>query len=315
MTSHRLVSFLCAATRRIPAARLCALAALLAGAPAVPAAAQQVTASSQTAPGAMSRLISYYRQVEEELVSSGRLRQDRRGHQIDADTLGANFMAIAMRGEYRMGGGGLTRSGHALPLRRWEEPVRLGVHFGPSVQAAQQRSDLATVRGVADRLEAATGHPIAVTANTPNFHVLIVSDAERTGLAPTLRRLMPGISRGAVRAVTAMRQNTFCMVIAQPAQEPTRGYVRAIAVVRAEHPPLMRRSCIEEELAQGMGLANDSPEAWPSIFNDDEEFGVLTRHDELLLRMLYHDALTPGMRAREVEAVLPQLTRAVLGRG
>ena len=32
-----------------------------------------------------------------------------------------------------------------------------------------------------------------------------------------------------------------------------------------------------------MGLANDSPEARPSIFNDDEEYALLTGHDEMLL--------------------------------
>ena len=47
----------------------------------------------------------------------------------------------------------------------------------------------------------------------------------------------------------------------------------AVAIVRGEHPDLMRLSCIHEELAQGLGLANDSPYARPSVFNDDEEFG------------------------------------------
>jgi hypothetical protein len=54
-------------------------------------------------------------------------------------------------------------------------------------------------------------------------------------------------------------------------------YTRAVAVVRAEHPDLLRQSCIHEEIAQGLGLPNDSPAARPSIFNDDEEFALLTR--------------------------------------
>jgi hypothetical protein len=43
-------------------------------------------------------------------------------------------------------------------------------------------------------------------------------------------------------------------------------------VIRAEHPDLLRLSCLHEEIAQGLGLPNDSPRARPSIFNDDEEF-------------------------------------------
>ena len=72
---------------------------------------------------------------------------------------------------------------------------------------------------------------------------------------------------------------------------------------------------LSKELAQGLGLPNDSPTARPSIFNDDEEFGVLTRHDELLLRLLYDRNLAPGMGAREVLAMLPQLCARILGHG
>ena len=74
----------------------------------------------------------------------------------------------------------------------------------------------------------------------------------------------------------------------------------AIAVIRAENPGLLRLSCVHEELAQGLGLANDYPAARPSIFNDDDEFALLTEQDELMLKMLYDPRLRPGMTAKEV---------------
>ena len=77
-----------------------------------------------------------------------------------------------------------------------------------------------------------------------------------------------------------------------------------MAIIRAELPPRLRTSCIHEELAQGMGLANDSPTARPSIFNDDEEFALLTNHDALLLQMLYDQRLTPGMTAETATPVV-----------
>jgi hypothetical protein len=43
-----------------------------------------------------------------------------------------------------------------------------------------------------------------------------------------------------------------------------------------------------------MGLANDSRQARPSIFNDDQEFALLTGHDELLLTILYDPACAPA---------------------
>ncbi len=71
----------------------------------------------------------------------------------------------------------------------------------------------------------------------------------------------------------------------------------------------MRKSCVHEEMAQAMGLTNDSPNARPSIFNDDEEFAFLTRHDEILLRMLYDPRLKAGMESYEVIPLLPAIAR------
>ncbi|MEL6775220.1 MAG: DUF2927 domain-containing protein, partial [Pseudomonadota bacterium] len=64
-----------------------------------------------------------------------------------------------------------------------------------------------------------------------------------------------------------------------------------------------------EEITQVLGLGNDHPEVRPSIFNDDEEFALLTEHDEWLVRLLYHDRLRPGMTEDEA---LP-IVREVIG--
>lgn len=272
-------------------------------------------AQPATADPLQTPLGSYYQELERRLVGEGRLRQDRAGHAIEPAGLAESFMEIAMRSEYRLSGGGLIRSGHTAPLRRWEQPVRIAVSFGPSVPHAQQVQDRSVVNTVASRLARASGHSVRTVGSGANFHVLVLSDAERAGIGPHLRQLVPGISNAAVGAVRRMSRNTFCMVIALPAADPRQGYASAVAIVRAEHPPRMRRSCIEEELAQGMGLSNDSRDAWPSIFNDDEEFGVLTRHDELLLRLLYSRQLTTGMSARDVADRLPSLCAQVLGLG
>ena len=50
----------------------------------------------------------------------------------------------------------------------------------------------------------------------------------------------------------------------------------------------MRRACVHEEMAQGLGLGNDSETARPSIFNDDEEFALLTeRQYDAGAKLLY----------------------------
>ena len=75
----------------------------------------------------------------------------------------------------------------------------------------------------------------------------------------------------------------------------------------------MRQACIHEEVAQGLGLPNDSLQARPSIFNDDDEFALLTNHDELLLRMLYDPRLTPGMTEAQATPVARILAREYMG--
>ena len=80
-----------------------------------------------------------------------------------------------------------------------------------------------------------------------------------------------------------------------------------IILIRAEHPPLTRLSCVHEEMAQAMGLPNDSPDARPSLFNDSLEFALLTEHDAILLRMLYDPRLRPGMTAAEARPLLPAI--------
>ncbi len=92
-----------------------------------------------------------------------------------------------------------------------------------------------------------------------------------------------------------------------------QNYTTAIALVRDEHPDLLRRSCVHEELAQGLGLANDSPQARPSIFNDDDEFALLTSQDELLLKMLYDPRLSQGMSAQDAAPIVREIAGELLG--
>ena len=118
--------------------------------------------------------------------------------------------------------------------------------------------------------------------------------------------MVPGIAPSSMRAILDLPSNQLCIVVAfSEAGKST--YSKAIAVIRGEHPDLLRKSCIHEELAQGLGLPNDSPAARPSIFNDDEEFGLLTTHDEMLLRMLYDPRLRNGMDAVEAAPIVRQI--------
>lgn len=261
-------------------------------------------------------LVQYYTRVQESLINAGLLRQERalKNAPSTPHKLARDFAEIALRSEY---GSSLSASGSGSrkPVMRWEVPVRMNVVFGASVDAEQRRKDQRSIVSYMNRLSKITGHPVKHTNKGANFHVLVVNDAERKSLATTLRKMVPNLNSASIRAVERMKPNHFCMVIASPYRNPKDGYQSVVAIVRAEHPDMMRTACIQEELAQGMGLPNDCNYARPSIFNDDQEFGLLTQHDERLLKMLYHPALHSGMPRKEAVPKLKQIAAQVVARG
>lgn len=131
-------------------------------------------------------------------------------------------------------------------------------------------------------------------------------------MGPRLAGLVPGISPADIRSVTDLDRATLCFAYAF-SERGQSSYRQAIALIRGEHPDLLRRSCVHEELAQAMGLVNDSPQARPSIFNDDEEFALLTRQDELMLRILYDPRLKPGMTPEEARPIVEEIAHELLG--
>ena len=270
-------------------------------------------ASAAPSPASQSQR-DLYAAAERRLIAQGRLRRDRvpMDAPIDAETLARNFVAIALRDEYSQTSGGLVAQSRAAPLRRWRAPVRMQLEFGASTDMAARPAWRAEVADFAGQLASVTRHPVSLTAEGGNFTILVLTEDERRAIGPRLAQLVPGIPAQDVAIMTDLPPAITCAVFAY-SQGSASDYARAVAVIRAELPPLLRTSCIHEELAQGMGLANDSPAARPSIFNDDEEFALLTRHDELLLQILYDPRLRPGMTEAEAAPIVRQIATELLG--
>ncbi|MGV8987493.1 MAG: DUF2927 domain-containing protein [Cypionkella sp.] len=266
----------------------------------------------ETAASAALRV--HYAQVQAGLLSNGLLRTE----MAPADSpfndrnLTENFLKIALYEEYA--GGQITRHGRAAAIRlqRWDEPVRVALIIGPAVPPAQVATDKAWVTSYFARLARVSGHPIVMDNQNPNFWVHIATVDERAAMGRTLDREMPGLTAGQIDSVTNMDADTYCQVLTET-DEATNTYTRAVAVIPSEHPDLMRLACIHEELAQSMGLPNDSNAAHPSIFNDDQEFALLTTQDELMLRILYNPALHPGMTEAQARPIVQSLASRLLG--
>ncbi|MCF2869677.1 DUF2927 domain-containing protein [Octadecabacter sp. G9-8] len=229
--------------------------------------------------------------------------------QSSADVLVRNFSEIALSNEYD---DGFSGRGGVSPLRRWEDPVRFQIVFGAGVLPAQRAKDALSVSQYADRLRQVTGHPVS-TSGSPNFIVVIASEGDRAAALQEAALRVPSIAGPPLAILNGLDRDTFCAVAAYATENGGTRYTAAVAVIRAEHDDLRRLSCIHEELAQGLGLPNDSRRTRPSIFNDDDEFSFLTDHDELLLRILYDPRLSAGMTSDTALPIARVIAQELIG--
>jgi hypothetical protein len=267
-------------------------------------------------PSAGSRqLARYYADVQDRLTSQGLLRTDGGGPDVpfSARQLAENFERVALYDEYTIAGGRFVAQQTPSRLRRWEQPIRMRVIFGRSSPPERQARDRENIASYARRLARLTGVDIRLTEGKANFLVLVLDRDELADIAPRLEGLLPGIGSTTTNEIAALPRGTFCSAYAFSDSAASSAYGAAVTVIRAEHPDLLRLSCIHEEIAQAMGLANDSPAARPSIFNDDEEFALLTRHDELLLQMLYDRRLQLGMTPATARPMVQLIAADLLG--
>ena len=254
---------------------------------------------------ASAQLRSYLNQVQGAQLSQGLLRRDGGGTDTPFTNtmLARNFEQIAFYNEYN---GDFSGRGGASPLRRWAAPVRMDVIFGAGVPPSERQTETRNISSYAARLGRVTGHPVSM-GKSANFIVIVAGEDDRVDALAAAAARVPGITVASLAPLANMPRDTYCVVAAYAGGANPNTYTAAIAVIRAENPSLLRLSCIHEELAQGMGLANDSPAARPSIFNDDDEFSLLTRHDELLLQTLYDPRLRAGMNADQARPIVEKI--------
>ncbi len=261
-------------------------------------------------------LAVYYAALQRDLLTRGLLRTDGGGPDamFTPDDLARNFETIAFFDEYSRGGANpLRRPGTSGQLSRWNKPVRIRTEFGASVPLEQRKKDQASISNYADRLARITDHSISAVNGQGNFFVFVAGEDDGEFVQTRLKQLVPSINQAELDLFANLPRSIYCLVVAVSDARATQTYTRAVALIRAEHPDLVRLSCIHEEIAQGLGLPNDSPAARPSIFNDDDEFAFLTDHDELLLKMLYDPRLKPGMTAAQARPVTRIIARDLMG--
>ncbi|MEL6775219.1 MAG: DUF2927 domain-containing protein [Pseudomonadota bacterium] len=248
---------------------------------------------------------------ERTALAMGKMKMERvpSGMPVSKKALADNFRRIAFGIEHDVLDKDDPATSEGGRLRRWQKPVRY--HLTSLGLDAPKHA--AQVGETAARIAEATGHDIAETVEggRENLTIMVLRPQDyRLAAAAVVNR--PGGKWLAAQIDRFGRAgHTPCVGIFLHAVAPEAGQVDeilyALAIIRAGLPPRLGRACIEEEMAQAMGLPNDHPRVRPSVFNDDQEFALLTGHDEALLKILYDKRLDPGMTEGQAMALVPDI--------
>jgi hypothetical protein len=245
-----------------------------------------------------------FARLEAKLRADGKLRTETAPADApyDAEDLVANFARIALHHEASVQHRGGEDNWRPNPVKRWQGPLNYALR-GDAV-TPQDRAEVARLMA---RVAAATGLEISEVGQGWNFLILITTAEERGRYSAELARLSPGVA--ATFDLWRQSPQVICIANDPFSNEDGRRLSDGMVAIGAEVGGLLRRACLHEEIVQSLGLANDHPEARPSIFNDDGEFALLTAHDEDLLRILYDPGLAPGMSADEAMPVVRRIAR------
>ncbi|MGB0853921.1 MAG: DUF2927 domain-containing protein [Pikeienuella sp.] len=247
-----------------------------------------------------------YRDYAEQVARQGGLRTVTSAPDAaytDAD-LARNFERIAFFTEYTHADGALVQEETPSTLSRWNDEMRVSL-LGAGVRSEDWRN----LRKLSRRLSNLSGLQMRVGRHAdPDISIYIMTEEERTEFG---REIEDDERRDDFQILSdwSTQFRYPCVALVGYESEGQGVIDAAIIVIKAELEGVMRQSCIHEELTQAMGLMNDHPDVRPSIFNDDEEFALLTEHDEALLRILYDKRLRPAMTLEEAKPIIPLVVK------
>ena len=207
-------------------------------------------------------------------------------HWQKAQYLQHAFQEIALRNEY-------TRRGHVV--RKWTKPVTIWIDHQVGDQA--MHTELVSLH--LNHLQSLTSHPIKLTRDRKSANLRLIF-TRQADWGQQVKKLFGPEAAAALHGAVCM------------ANFRTNGHyeiIEARVIIPVDQARMHGKlvSCIVEELTQVMGLPNDSEAVYPSIFNDKTPEELLSGLDGLLLKMLYHPEIKPGMNEQQVRPVLKKI--------
>ncbi len=198
----------------------------------------------------------------------------------------------------------LESGGQVFGLLRYEGPVR--VYLAPG-RLDPYRRDLADV---VTRLRAEAGIDISVVRSPTAAQIIIEGVPFRE-----IQREAPGAACFVKAGETGWRDFRRKPDRARTRWTEQQQLSRAAIFIASDIPPQDIRSCLNEEIAQALGPANDLYRLADSVFNDDNTHVLLTSFDMTVLRALYDDGLRSGLTRGAVARRLPAILSRVNPRG
>lgn len=268
----------------------------------------------------------YWQQYYVETVAAGLQRTEREPEDapLSSELIIESFRTLAFNFEKDPLGRGEDNAETEM-IRKWRKPIRYAVFADPGDSIRIGRPMDIFV----ERLRAITGHPIQPSTpenGNSGMNLLVLFARDRT-LRTVIETAIPKgqapandeeawqsfLSRSIEPWYDSLSPCAGNILVGDGTEDVPEGEVFfALILIRHELPPALLDSCIEEEISQAMGIFNDAFTVRPSVFNDDEEFALLTRHDETLLKILYDPRLGAGMTPDEAMPIVRQLAASLL---
>ena len=143
------------------------------------------------------------------------------------------------------------------------------------------------------------------------MYIVVGNQKEVAELTSKIGTNLPEFDPKRIPIITRLPKDIHCLAMTSMSAGPNSEIKSALIIIRSELPKLMRITCFHEEIAQSLGLTNDSHLARPSIFNDDDEFATLTRLDKILLQILYDNRLKSGISKQNSFQLVRQIAKEI----
>lgn len=224
----------------------------------------------------------------------------------DVECMQAFFLKVTLGNDYE------PRPSDNPVINKWQGPIRFKVYGADQLD---EERDRALTEGLKDIIKIAATVGLDIRPDRRGINVIVLLTAD---LATDLEGRFSDLADKAFRPIPGYvddllalwRRSKVCAGLLSSEDDGRASYV-GMYISPALDPDLTQR-CVYEEFSQMLGLYADVADKIDSLYTDQKHRRQLTEFDFLLLRLLYHPLIEPGMTQEEVINVFPDVYDQVI---